>query len=103
MKRIFTIIFLVLTVLSLLAALVWCGYCMLDYQKLQTAAGVSGIDFLMTGTVYGIGLAGICIVGAISALVHCRLTSSKKWQVFDYVAVVALLLGMMAAFLLIFI
>ena len=103
MKRVFTIVFLVVTFLALLAALVWCGYCMFDYQKLQTSTGVSGIDFLLSGALYGIGLAGICIVGAISALIHCRLTTSPKWQVFDYIAVFVFLLGMMAAFILMFI
>ena len=103
MKRFFTGVLFALTILSILAALAWCGYCIWDYRQLLQTPGISGIDFLMNGVVYGIGLAGFCVIGAICALVHCRLTVSKKLQTFDCVTAFVMLLGILVAFILMFI
>ena len=103
MKRFFSVLLFVLTILSLLAAFAWGGYCIWDYQQLAADATHSSIDFLMVGVWYGIGLALICIVGAVCALIQCRLANHKSVQIFDYIAVTVFLLGMILAFILMFV
>ena len=100
MKRFFTGLFLALTILSLLAAVIWCGYCAWDYRQMLAVPGLSGIDFLMQDTFYGIGLALICLVGAVCGLVHNRLTVNVKLQVFSYIVIGVFCVAGSAAFFL---
>jgi len=102
MKRFFAIFFQVLTVLSLLGMLAWCGYCVWDHRQLTQTPGTSGIDFLMMGVGYGIGLAAFCIAGALFALIQSRLTDKPKVQLFDYITVGICLVGLVVAFILTF-
>ena len=103
MKRFFSVLLLVLTILSLLAVFAWGGYCVWDYQQLAADGAHSSIDFLMAGMWYGIGLALICIAGAVCALLQCRLSNRKSVQIFDFIAAAVFLLGMILAFILMFV
>lgn len=100
MKRVFAVTFLVLVILSLLAAAAWSGYCIWDYQQMLEKPGLSGIDFLMCGAFYGIGMALISLFGAICALIQSRLTRSENVQLFDYVVIGIFCLAGSAAFFL---
>ena len=92
MKRFLPYLFLIFSLLCVLAVFFWCFTCAADYRALCADPSASGIDYLGVGFLYGLGFAFCGVPGLVfSAL--CRLFADKKrLRILSYVLTVFFIL-----------
>lgn len=96
MKRAAPYVFLILSLLCVLAVIFWCFTCAADYRALCADPSVSGINYLGVGFLYGLGFA-FCAVPGLVFTALCRLFSAEKGLRFlSYVLTVFFLLCLIA-------
>lgn len=92
MKRFLPYLFLIFSLLCVLAVIFWCFTCAADYRALCDDPSASGIDYLGVGFLYGLGFAFCGVPGLVFSGL-CRAFADKKhFRILSYVLTVFFIL-----------
>ncbi len=88
MKKFFSILFFILSIVIIVLDISFAVYAMIDLQNtldvLASTPGTSGADYLGVGWLFGIGLFLISVVGLIFSLAGAKITQKHRIKVVLY-------------------
>ena len=92
MKRLLPCLFLIFSLLCVLAVIIWCFTCAADYRALCADPSASGIDYLGIGFLYGLGFAFCAVPGLVFSALCRRFTDKKGLRILSYVLIIFFIL-----------
>ena len=93
-------IFFLLSIMFLGLMIILGGYFINDYIAINNSDTVSGIEYLMFGSLYFIGFLPISFLGLIFSVLTTIYATSKKIQIFSVAEIIIFAVGIISPFFL---
>ncbi len=96
MKSKLSTLFLIFSLLCLLAVIFWCFTCAADYRALCADPSASGIDYLGVGFLYGLGFAFCGVPGLIFSALSRLFANRKGLRILSCILILFFILCLIA-------